>query len=155
MCSNTSFCEWWGYSIWKSHHQDLGTGTQASIALSSGESEYYALVKGASQALGAQSLFKVFGIDVSLKIHTASSAAKGTTERVGLGKTRRIAVHLLRLQQHLRNKAFMLFKCAGNKNPADLFTTHVPEAWCNECVSNWQYEFRDGRSAAAPQSQYV
>jgi len=103
------------------------TGTQASIALSSGESEYYALVKGVSQGLGTQALFGDFGIKVELHVHTDSSAAKGITERVGLGKTRHIAVHLLWIQQHLRNKTFVLYKVAGDKNPADMFTKHVSE----------------------------
>ena len=130
------------------------TGTQASIALSSGESEYYALVKGVSQGLGTQALFLDFGISVELHVHTDSSAAKGITERVGLGKTRHIAVHLLWIQQHLRRKTFSLYKVAGDKNPADMFTKHVSEQICQFGMAQWYAEFRCGRSDAAPQSQY-
>ena len=38
---------------------------QAVIALSSGEAEYYAALKGASQALGFQSMLKDIGLQVS------------------------------------------------------------------------------------------
>ena len=130
------------------------TGTQASIALSSGESEYYALVKGVSQGLGTQALFGDFGIKVELHVHTDSSAAKGITERVGLGKTRHIAVHLLWIQQHLRNKTFVLYKVAGDKNPADMFTKHVSEQICSSGMAQWRSEYCSGRSESAPQGQY-
>ena len=50
------------------------------------------------------------------------AAAQGIAQRVGLGKTRHVAVHLLWIQQHMRNKTFELHKVKGTMNPADLFT---------------------------------
>ena len=77
------------------HTIKIWTGTQASIALSSGESEYYALVKGISQCLGIQSLLKDFGRDIKIRVFTDSTAAQGIAQRVGLGKTRHVSVHSL------------------------------------------------------------
>ena len=41
--------------------------TQGVIALSSGESEFYALVKGTSAGLGAVSMLQDLGVDISKK----------------------------------------------------------------------------------------
>ena len=66
--------------------------TQSVIALSSGEAEYYGMVKGGSVALGIQSMMKDMGTDrdvrIGVKIHTDASAAKGIATRRGLGKVR-------------------------------------------------------------------
>ena len=37
------------------------SSTQATVAMSSGEAEYYALVKGAAEGLGMQALMKDLG----------------------------------------------------------------------------------------------
>ncbi len=60
--------------------------TQAVIVLSSGEAEYYGVVKGGSVLLGALSMAKDLGIDLKNRIYTDSSAAKGIASRRGLGK---------------------------------------------------------------------
>jgi hypothetical protein len=66
------------------------SNVQSTIALSTGESEYYALVKGGSTGLGLQSLLADFGIETRVVIESDSNAAKGTVNRVGLGKARHI-----------------------------------------------------------------
>ena len=71
------------------------SSTQAIIALSSGEAEYYGVVKAASVALGARSMMKDLGHEVSIIVHTDAEAAKGIASRMGLGKTRHIDVHYL------------------------------------------------------------
>ena len=108
-------------------------------------------MKGASQCLGIQSLFRDFGLSYDIRIHTDSTAAQGISERVGLGKTRHIAVHLLWIQQHLRNHKFQLLKVKGTENPADVFTKHVTQEWGDDCAKMWGSAFVEGRSSAAPQ----
>ena len=51
------------------------SGNQAVIALSSGEAEYYAALKGASAALGFQSMLKDLGIRATVTLFTDSIAA--------------------------------------------------------------------------------
>ena len=65
--------------------------TQNVIALSSAESEYYALTKCAAQSMGLQSLMKDLGVDLSIRVMTDASAAKAIACRRGLGKVRHIA----------------------------------------------------------------
>ena len=73
--------------------------TQPVIALSSGEAEYYSMVKGASVALGVVGMLKDFGCKVGIVLHTDSAAAKGIGSRRGLGKVRHIELNQLWLQE--------------------------------------------------------
>ena len=59
---------------------------QSTIALSSGESEFYGLVKAGATGLGLRSLLEDWGIETHVRLRTDSSAAKATTSRLGLGK---------------------------------------------------------------------
>ena len=67
-------------------HQKLSS-TQAIFSLSSGEAEFYGIVKAASVGLGVQATLRDLGVDLSLEIFTDATAAKGIASRKGLGKT--------------------------------------------------------------------
>ena len=104
------------------------SSTQATVALSSAEAEYSALVKAASIGLGFQSLLRDLGVesDYPFKLYCDSSAAIGIASRVGLGKIRHLAVHLLWLQQLVQNRSVEVLKVLGHKNVADILTKCVP-----------------------------
>ena len=76
--------------------------TQAIIALSSGEAEFYALVKCGSVALGIRNMLGDLGIKVKIGISTDASAAKGITARRDAGKIRHIEVSHLWIQDKVR-----------------------------------------------------
>ena len=59
--------------------------TQAVIALSSGEAEYYGIVKGASVGLGIRSVLRDLGCSVRLVVCTDSPAANGNGLKEGFG----------------------------------------------------------------------
>ena len=64
---------------------------QAVIALPSGEAEeYYAALKGASSALGYQSMLRDIGMTTTVTLYSDSSAARGIFHRAGLGKLRHL-----------------------------------------------------------------
>ena len=68
--------------------------TQGSIALSSGEAEFYAAIKGCAEGIGMKSLLADLGMAVKIEVVQDSTAAKGTATRIGIGKIkhgRRIA----------------------------------------------------------------
>ena len=71
------------------------SSTQIVIALSSGEAEYYGLVKGGAHGLGMQAMFKELGAEVGIHWKTAAAAAKGIATRRGMGKVRHIEVNQL------------------------------------------------------------
>ena len=107
------------------HAVKTWAATQATIALSSGEAEYYGVVKGASALLGALSLCKALGVPMKGRIHTDSSAAKGIASRRGLGKPRHIDTQFLWVQERLQDGSFTLHKEATADNVGDLFTKHL------------------------------
>ena len=98
------------------------SSTQASIAQSSGEAEYYALVRAASEALGMQSLMRDMGWDAKISLLVDSSAAKSIASRTGLGKLRHVEIKFLWLQEAVRKKKVVLSKVRGDVNPADVLT---------------------------------
>ncbi len=76
------------------------SSTQAVVALSSGEAEYYALIKGASLALGMRSLAADMGIFMAIDLFSDSSAARGVASRRGLGGIRTTMASLWARQAH-------------------------------------------------------
>ena len=96
--------------------------TQDLIALSSGEAEYYGLVRGGAQGLGVISLLKDLGVDRKLKLKTDASVAKSIASRRGLDKMRHVETNQLWLQQRVSLGHIEVEKIKGIENPADLLT---------------------------------
>ena len=94
------------------------SSTQASVAQSSGEAEYCALVKAACEALGAQSLLRDMGKVATITIWIDSSAAKGIASRAGLAKMGHMEVKFLWAQESLRKKRFVIRKIGGKDDCA-------------------------------------
>ena len=133
-----------------SHCVKNWSSTQAIIALSSGEAEYYGLVKASSVGLGCKALLKDVGIDVSLHVHTDAEAAKGIASRTGLGKTRHIAVHFLWVQERVRSKDLILHKVLGLVNPADLLTKYLPSPTITKLMELYGFSYSEGRHPLTP-----
>ena len=70
-----------GLIKWGNHVLRSWSSTQKVIALSSGEAEYYGLVKGSSVALGLRSLLHDSGVPRDIVTHTDASAALGIAMR--------------------------------------------------------------------------
>ena len=101
------------------------SSNQSVIALSSGEAEYYAALKGASDALGCQSMLRDLGMQGSITLYTDSSAARGIIHRAGLGKLRHLETGYLWLHAAVKAKKLQIRKVLGTENPADLLTKHL------------------------------
>ena len=95
------------------------SSTQALIATSSAEAEYYGIVKAASVGLGVQATLSDMGFKFNLEVITDASAAKAIASRLGLGKTRHISVHYLWVQERVKCGDLVIKKCWGGENPAD------------------------------------
>ena len=105
------------------------SSTQPSIALSSGEAEYSALVKVAAEGIGLQSILRDLGFETSVEVYTDSSAAKSIASRIGVGTVRRIHTKLLWIQEAVRDGRIKLTRISGGHNPADVLSKpmSVPE----------------------------
>ena len=110
--------------------------TQKVVTLSSGEAELAGVVKGVGEALGLQSFARDLGIAIEIRVHADSSAAIGICRRSGIGRVRHLAVGQLWVQERLKVGDFALHKVAGEMNPADLLTKHVPrEGLAKHCAA--------------------
>ena len=122
--------------------------TQVPISLSSGEAEFYGVVKASSVALGYQAMMEDLGLRMAVRVWTDSTATMGICGRRGLGKLRHIDTQCLWIQQKVRRKDIELRKIRGEMNPADLFTKHLPgEDKIKSLVKLLSCEFRGGRAA--------
>ena len=125
--------------------------TQGVIALSSGEAEYYGMVKGASQALGMKSMMTDFDIEVKIEVKTDSSAAKGMATRKGSGKVRHIEVCQLWLQELSSKGKIRITKVRGDRNYADILTKHVDKKTMDRYVTEMSMRWEEGRHPLAPE----
>ncbi|CAK0843171.1 unnamed protein product [Prorocentrum cordatum] len=112
--------------LWGAHLLKHGSTVQSTVSLSSGEAEYYALLRGACHGFGAQATLADLGVEVDyemeLYIFSDSSAARGIASRQGLGAVRHLDVRFLWLQERIQSKRPWLKTADGHWNPADLFT---------------------------------
>ena len=127
------------------------SSTQPLVTLSSGEAEFYGLVKAAGAGLGHQSMFEDFGLKTPVRVWTDSSAALGISTRSGLGKLRHLETHTLWVQEKVRTGAIQVRKVRGDVNPSDLFTKHLQSKdEIHQLVRLFGCECRTGRSSVAP-----
>ena len=125
--------------------------TQAIVALSSGEAEYYGILKGASIGLGLRSMMGDFGVEVSVRINTDASAAKGMVNRKGLGKVRHIAVNQLWIQDRVSRGDLAISKVNGKENLADILTKHVNNEDIRVHLHKTGQSIQAGRHEIAPE----
>jgi len=110
------------------HTLKTASNLQSIVTLSVAEAEYYALVKGAALALSLQSLYRDWGLEVSLRIHSDSSSARSMCSRQGVGKVKHMATRWLWIQERLRAHDFTLHAVPTEDNPSDIFTKSLSRA---------------------------
>ena len=128
------------------------SSTQSVIALSSGEAEYYGLVKGASIGIGVQSMLSDFAITASIALHTDSSAAKGIGSRRGLGKLRHIELAQLWVQDLVSRGKISITKIAGTDNIADALTKHSSRERLSQYLACTNQYIAQGRHSIMPRA---
>ena len=94
----------------------LHTCLQTLVALSSGEAEYDALIRGACTSLGIQSHYQDWMIDVPIQIYSDGSAARSVARRRGIGgRLRQLETRHLWLQSRVALGHLKLDVVAGEK----------------------------------------
>ena len=127
------------------------SSTQANVSLSSGEAEFYGVVKASGVGLGFTSLLADIGIQLPLRVWTDSTATIGICGRQGLGKLRHVDTQCLWIQQRVRDGTVNLLKVRGEDNPADLFTKHLTgKERVEKLLKIFGCNYSDGRSGIAP-----
>ena len=153
-CQSTRRSTSGGIALRGSHPIKHWSITQTTIALSSGEAELGGICRGASIALGLQSLAADLGITLKVEILTDATAAIGICRRRGLGKIRHLHVADLWVQDRVRRGDFTLTKVPGSDNPADILTKHVPRDVMNRHMKFMGIGPEEGRASSAPTLQH-
>ena len=120
------------------------------MALSSGEAEYYGIVKGVSQGLGFKTMFKEAGVNVKLVVKTDASAAKGIAMRRGMGKIRHIEVNQLWIQDKVAKGEVKIVKIGTTENLADHLTKYLNCEGINEHMNGTGQWLEEGRHPLMP-----
>ena len=97
---------------------------QSTIALSSGEGEVNACVKGMSEGIGVYELIsEICKCDnPNIPLMTDSSVAKGTITRHGSGRIKHVTIKQLWIQEALKVYGVSIIKIPRSENFADLLT---------------------------------
>ena len=96
---------------------------QSNVALSSGEAELNAAVKGISEIIGVSELHKELGsIVTELELRTDASACKGMLLRRGAGRVKHFCTKQLWVQGAIENHGIKIMKIPREYNFADLLT---------------------------------
>ena len=99
---------------------------QSNVALSSGEAELNAAVKGLSETIGLINLTsEIWGATPTAKLYVDASACKGMLLRHGAGKVKHLSVKQLWVQEAVRAFSVQVFRIPRGDNPADLLTHSV------------------------------
>ena len=106
----------------------FGSRTQATIALSSAESELYAICTGTSEGLHLKMFLQESGLasKVNIRIHTDSTAGKSIATRQGTSKkAKHIDIRFLYTQQLTKDGIISIHKISTTRNTADILTKYI------------------------------
>ena len=149
-CLRTRLSTVGGAATWGGQFLKGWSKTVATVCLSSGESELAAVIRGATEGLGMQSVLRDLGRDVDVVISSDATAATGMVRRQGLGRVRHLAVSDLWIQQRVRLGHLKVQKVAGKENPADAYTKVLSREHSEYLLGKLGYVFAPGRPAVAP-----
>ena len=122
---------------------------QSTIALSSGESEFYALVKACAFGLSVQALYRDWGLQMDLVVASDSSAARGTASRRGLGKLRHVQTRYLWIQERVAKNELKIAAVGTKQNVSDLCTKPVNKDTCEKHMKSLGQIFATGKASDA------
>lgn len=111
-----------GLAVWAGGVVKFWSRTQGTIALSSGEAEFYAALKGTAEGIGLRSLMQDMGIVVKVEVVQDSTSAQGTLSRSGVGKIKHLDTNWLWVQEVVKKRGIKLVKIDGTINLADVLT---------------------------------
>ena len=117
------------------HTVKSGSTLQGVTALSVGETEFYAVVKGGQVGLSLRSMYQDLGIPMKIEIQSDSSTSNSLTDRLGAGqRTKHIDTRYFWIQERVQDGALSIKKVPTAKNCAVVGTkpvsASVPQQYC-------------------------
>ena len=105
-----------------SHMLDCSVEKQSLVALSSGEAEFYGIVRAVATSKQTSQILEQIGMQSEVTIASDSSAARGKGTRTGSGKVRHFSIKELWIQESYRKKEFHLVSVDPLLNWVDIGT---------------------------------
>ena len=103
-----------------------GSTLQSLTALSVGEAEFYAVVKGGQVGLSLRSMYQDLGIPMTIEIQSDSSTANSVTDRLGAGqRTKHIDARYCWIQEQVQDGDLSFKKVLTANSCADVGTKPV------------------------------
>ena len=120
------------------HTVKSGSTLQSLTALSVGEAEFYAVVKGGQVGLLLTSMHQDLGVPMKIEIQSDSSTANSLTDRLGAGqRTKHIDTRYFwiqdRVQERVQDGDLSIKKVLTAKNCADVGTKPVFASVLQHC----------------------
>jgi hypothetical protein len=109
--------------------------TQQVVALSSGESEFYGLLRGAACGLQVRELLKEMGLDMAARVLTDSAAARGVVRRTGSGRVKHLEARWLWIQERVRSGDVVVGCVDTSLNTSDLGTKFLTKRRFEELLA--------------------
>ena len=106
------------------HTWDCYSVTQATIELSSAESEFYATCCATARGLQCKVYLSETERRCELDVYSDSTTGRGMCQRTGVGQERHLELRFLWIQERLRLKAFRLNKETTEEMTADILTNY-------------------------------
>ena len=123
--------------------------TQKTVALSSGEAEMIAVVRGVQEGIGLKAMRKEWGEEGKVIALCDSTAAIGIVNRKGVGKLRHLDVGKLWVQDLREEGKLEMQKVKGTQNPADQLTKYLSVQEVEKGLKMLKMEGREGRPSIA------
>ena len=139
--------------VHNAHCLKVSSHTQSTISISSGESEYYGIVKCADIGFGARSMHADFAMCADVVVRTDSSTPLADGPRRRLGRLRHVQTRYLWVQQPVQERDCRLNKEPGDTNVSDALTKPLYERRMTNLLTAMGNEFRDGRTSLAPEAR--
>ena len=114
-----------GWIYFGDHLLETCSSTQQIVALSTAESEYISITKGAAHALEVRSAMVEYGMTFNVVCETDAWAGRAMATRRGVGRVRHFDARLLWLQQLCAEGVVEVRARLGEHNEADLGTKMV------------------------------
>ena len=116
------------YLMLGKHPIFAASSTQTILSMSSGEAEFYGVVRCACRTLGLKSLMSDLSLDVKAELATDSSACKALCSRRGAGRIRHIHCPAWWLQYAVARRKNAITRRAGKDLAPDVGTkAGIPE----------------------------
>ena len=113
-----------------SYMLDFTVAKQSLVAPSSGEAEFYGIVRAVATSKQTSQILEQIGMQLEVTIASDSSAARRTCTRTGSGKVGHLSIKELWMQESYRKKEFQLVSVDTLLNWAEIGTkAHVWAPW--------------------------